>query len=199
MGKEFKDKVDFCADADIPFPVKDFVFVDSDNFPPVFIMVGPVPIFFGMHIFVFKVILYPFSYRCSKNIKSPLPWTMFMIEWCYALRGVITCVFLIFIHIATNLSFSRGGGVISGLNYIYLFNWFMKKRVWRCSICGSKDWGGTLYIELQSKGKWYMKFFLLIFYLPKLSSSLGFSSKNIYFCRQHSFRGLVQRHGEEYT
>lgn len=47
MGKEFKNKIDFCADVEIPFPVFDFVFVDSDLYPPVFIMVGPVPIFFG--------------------------------------------------------------------------------------------------------------------------------------------------------
>lgn len=47
MGKEFKNKIDFCAEANIRFPVKDFVIVDSELYPPVFIMVGPVPIFFG--------------------------------------------------------------------------------------------------------------------------------------------------------
>lgn len=47
MGKEFKNKIDFCAEANVRFPVKDFVIVDSKLYPPVFIMVGPVPISFG--------------------------------------------------------------------------------------------------------------------------------------------------------
>lgn len=51
MGEEFKSTVDFCVEADIPFPVKDFVAVDSDSYPPLFIMVGPVPISIGKSIF----------------------------------------------------------------------------------------------------------------------------------------------------
>lgn len=47
MGEEFKSTVDFCVEADIPFPVKDFVAVDSDSYPPLFIVVGPVPISIG--------------------------------------------------------------------------------------------------------------------------------------------------------
>lgn len=49
LGKEFSNKVDFCADVEIPFPVKDIVIIDSDLLPDVFIMVGPVPIFFGWY------------------------------------------------------------------------------------------------------------------------------------------------------
>lgn len=47
MGEEFKSTVDFCVEADIPFPVTDFVAVDSDSYPPLLIMVGPVPISIG--------------------------------------------------------------------------------------------------------------------------------------------------------
>ncbi|XP_061168901.1 uncharacterized protein LOC133178169 [Saccostrea echinata] len=45
MGKEFQEKVDFCAEAEIPFPTKDFVFVDEDVGP---FMVGPVPLYFEL-------------------------------------------------------------------------------------------------------------------------------------------------------
>lgn len=47
MGKEFKNKIDFCVDVEILFFVIDFVFVDSDLYLLVFIMVGFVLIFFG--------------------------------------------------------------------------------------------------------------------------------------------------------
>ncbi|XP_062572081.1 uncharacterized protein LOC134234050 [Saccostrea cucullata] len=45
MGKEFQNKVDFCADVEIPFPTKDFEFLDLDIGP---IMVGPVPLYFEL-------------------------------------------------------------------------------------------------------------------------------------------------------
>lgn len=47
MGKEFKNKIDFCVEVNIWFFVKDFVIVNSELYLLVFIMVGFVLIFFG--------------------------------------------------------------------------------------------------------------------------------------------------------
>ncbi|XP_062614230.1 uncharacterized protein LOC134275967, partial [Saccostrea cucullata] len=45
MGKEFQNKVDFCADVDIPFPTKDFVLIDKKIGP---FMIGPIALYFEL-------------------------------------------------------------------------------------------------------------------------------------------------------
>lgn len=68
MGKEFKNKIDFCVDVEILFFVIDFVFVDSEMFLIfVFIMVGFVLIFFG-------------EYYCMK-MKFCIMFCLFMLYW----------------------------------------------------------------------------------------------------------------------
>ncbi|XP_062588035.1 uncharacterized protein LOC134249704 [Saccostrea cucullata] len=45
LGKEFKNKIDFCEEVDVPFPTGDFLIANA-TFGP--IMAGPIPIYFEL-------------------------------------------------------------------------------------------------------------------------------------------------------
>ncbi|XP_061188852.1 uncharacterized protein LOC133197029 [Saccostrea echinata] len=45
LGKEFKNKIDFCEEVDVPFPTGDFL-IANETFGP--IMAGPIPIYFEL-------------------------------------------------------------------------------------------------------------------------------------------------------
>lgn len=176
MGKEFKNKIDFCADVEIPFPVTDFVFVDSETFPtPVFIMVGPVPIFFGeYHCMKMKLCIMFFSLMLHR-------WTSVYIKMRFSFHyqqiffiWIISMFIILFENISGHSSETRDKKFTWRsevydfftikerlhilwtdayyLQVIVYFN-FQLCRVWSCSICRFKDRSRTMYFEFQSKSK----------------------------------------------